>query len=185
MMEIRRISIQFAATIKRNRNSEEINLLNDIDIHERASQNNQSYNSEELSEKKIALEKLYNYQAQGAYVRTRAMYKVEGERPTKMFCALEKFNAVQKYVPQLIVEDEVGHEKTISKQMEVEQEIQRFYRDLYKNKDDKITIDSIHQFIDQNTIPDCMKLSECQKHHMEGKITVNEMTQYLKKLGIM
>ena len=182
MMEIRRISIQFAATKKRNRMAEEISLLNDIDILERAGQNNQDDNdSKELNDKRIALEKLYNYQVQGAYVRSRALYKVEGERPTKMFCALEKFNAVQKYVPQLIVEDEHGLEKTISKQIEVEQEIYRFYKDLYENKDDKITIDSLEEFLDQNIISDDIKLSEPQKRSMEGKITVNEMTQYLKK----
>ena len=60
----------------------------------------------ELNEKKVALEEINNHIAQGAYVRSRATYKVEGERPTKMFCELEKYNGVQKFVPQLIVEDE-------------------------------------------------------------------------------
>ena len=56
--------------------------------------------------KKAALETIYNYQAQGAYVRSRANHKVEGERPSRMFCALEKYNGTQKYVPQLIVSSE-------------------------------------------------------------------------------
>ena len=120
-------------------------------------------------------EQIYNYQAQGAYVRSRAVYKIEGEKPTKMFCALEKHNGTQKYVPQLIVENN-GQEYNITNQKGVEQEIYKFYKHLYKNKDDNIMFDSIDQFIGQDNISDNIKLSERQKESMEGKITVNELT---------
>ena len=74
----------------------------------------------ELDEKKVALEEINNHTAQGAYVRSRATYKVEGERPTKMFCELEKYNGVQKFVPQFILENEEQGAETIRNQKGVE-----------------------------------------------------------------
>ena len=104
----------------------------------------------ELERKKIALEKLYNYQVQGAYIRSRAKYKIEGERPTKLFCNLEKYNGVQKFVPQLIIKCENNEDKLINDQKSVEKEIFTFYRDLYKNKDNTIGDISIEQFLSCN-----------------------------------
>ena len=50
------------------------------------------------------MEEIIGYQAEGAYVRARAKYKVEGEAPTKFFCSLERHNAFQKYIPKLIID---------------------------------------------------------------------------------
>ena len=72
--------------------------------------------------KKEALEELYRYQAQGAYIRSRAISKVEGEQPTKFFCELEKYNGIQKYVPQILVEGRNGQEQAITDQNEVDKE---------------------------------------------------------------
>ena len=106
-MEIRHRTIQFSASLKRNREADEKELLNDIKILENNmfTTNNNDDIIAELEHKKESLEEIYNYQARGAYIRSRATYKLEGERPTKMFCALEKHNGIQKYVPQLIVEN--------------------------------------------------------------------------------
>ena len=91
LMEIRRDSILFSAEKKRNRLAEEQILINDIEILETQAQNSidpVNITSAELDRKRQALEKIYNYQAQGAYIRSRAAYKMDGERPTKMFCSL-------------------------------------------------------------------------------------------------
>ena len=80
-MEIRRISIQYASTKKRNQNYEEQKLLKDIDLLERRLQNNNGVNdhiADELELKKISLEDIYKHKAQGAYIRSRARYKTEG-----------------------------------------------------------------------------------------------------------
>jgi len=68
----------------------------------------------ELNEKRSELEQIYNYKAQGAYIRSRDSYKMDEEKPTKTFCALEKYNGVFKYVPQLIVKTENAGERLIS-----------------------------------------------------------------------
>ena len=75
--------------------------------------------NDRLQSKKIELAAIYEHQFQGAYVRARAKYKMEGEKPTRLFCSLEKHNAVQKYIPQLkVVKDNL--EVTIKEQKEVE-----------------------------------------------------------------
>ena len=81
LLEIRRVSIAFSAMKKRNRMAEEVSLLKDIEILENLSRTDPIEDTiNELNDKKEALEQLYNYQAQGAYIRSRAAYKVEGER---------------------------------------------------------------------------------------------------------
>ena len=53
-----------------------------------------------LQRKKIELEEIYSFEAQGAFVRAKTKYKIDGERPTKLFCSLEKHNGTQKYIPR-------------------------------------------------------------------------------------
>ena len=184
LMEIRHRTIQFSANLKRNREAEEKKLLNDIKLLENNMHTTDNNNDiiTELEQKKESLEEIYNYQARGAYIRSRATYKVEGERPTKMFCALEKHNGVQKYVPQLIVENKEGQESTINSQQSVEEEIFRFYNDLYLNKDYDLEHESIDQFFSPlNADYHGKKISEPEKQKLEGNITLEEMTKYLKK----
>ena len=83
---------------------------------------------DELGKKRTELEDMNNFEAQGAYIRSRATYKMEGERPTKMFCALEIYNGTLKYVPQLIIKDENNQEKIVTSQSEVENQILKFFK---------------------------------------------------------
>ena len=139
----------------------------------------QEQSQKELNTKKEAFEDLIKHEAEGAFVRSRVKYKLEGEKPSKLFCSLEKHNGVQRYVPQLLVEDEQGHEILINEQEEVEAEISRFYEDLFRNKDNPEAA-SIGSFLGAScdSLP---RLSETQKSNMEGKVTLEEMTNYLKK----
>ena len=101
----------------------------------------------ELDSKKIELEEIIKNEAEGAFVRSRAQYKLEGEKPSKLFCSLEKHNGVQRYVPQVLVDQGNGHEALIKEQSKVEGEIFRFYKDLFSNKDDQIQSQSIETFL--------------------------------------
>ena len=98
-----------------------------------------------------------------------------------MFCALEKYNGTQKYVPQLIVTLEDGSEKLITDQKEVEKEILDVHTDLFKCKDDLIEFDSVEEFLGAANCENIPKLNDMEKGKMEGKITLDEMTKYLKK----
>ena len=85
---------------------------------------------------------------------------MEGEKPSKLFCALEKHNGVQRYVPQLLVEKN-NQEILITEQKSVENEIFLFYKNLFSNKD-LAQSETVESFLDTScfNIP---KLSETQK----------------------
>ena len=78
--------------------------------------------SAELQEKKMELEDLIAYQAHGAWIRARAKYYIDGEKPSKLFCSLEKYNGVQKHIPKLQVVRN-GAQQDLLDQTSIEDEI--------------------------------------------------------------
>ena len=182
LMAIRRETIKFSSAKKRARQEKENLLLCDLEDLETRLHSVQ-YDSIQISEtiqvKRQELEELYSYQASGAYVRARARYKIEGEKPTKLFCSLEKYNAVQRYIPQLIIQKGEEYE-TLTKQKEIEGEIYQFYKNLFSCHDDD---DSNNKKIDDFVLEEaetCPKLSDLQKDSMEGLLTDAELTKYIK-----
>ena len=118
--------------------------------------------------------------AAGAQCRSRVKWQVEGEKPSRYFCNLEKYNALQKYIPQLkIKEMPNGNEKTVSQQQEVENEIYKFYKNLYRSQESNLKISTIDQFLGQEKI-NHPKLSQEQSLKLEGKLKVEEATKYMK-----
>ena len=98
----------YSSEKKQIRVAKEIKLLQAIEtLESQLSANSDPNNfhaiSADIQSKKLELEEIYFIQAQGAYVRARARYKIEGEKPSRLFCSLEKHNAVQKHIPKLIV----------------------------------------------------------------------------------
>ena len=179
-MEIRGATIKYSSEKKRSNKAKEQLLLSDIEILEKQLQSNPDIGEEhikELDDKKEAFENLIKYEAEGAFVRSRIKYKLEGEKPSKFFCALEKHNGLQRYVPQLLVEkvDGTGNE-VINEQVKIETEIQRYYKCLFSNKDNPDNI-SIESFLGPSSIS-IPKLSESQKVEMEDKISLEEITRY-------
>ena len=83
--------------------------------------------------KRNDLETIVAHQAQGAFVRARARYKIKGEKPTRLFCSLEKHNSIQKYIPKLKVLRN-NQEIILTEQRSIENEILGFYKDLFTKK---------------------------------------------------
>ena len=138
-LEIRGYSRAFSSKKKKDRKSKELLLGNEIEILEKQlAQNVRDDNYENINQvlqgKKIELENLCSYQAQGAYIRAKARYKIEGEKPSQLFCALEKHNAIQKHIPKLIVE-KGGLRTELTEQKAIEGEIHDYYREFFSNKD--------------------------------------------------
>ena len=84
-MEIRRESIIFSSVQKKKREAKELLIVNDIESLEAKMINLdddlfQEYNTK-LQAKKAELEEIVDYQAQGAMIRARARYAVDGEKP--------------------------------------------------------------------------------------------------------
>ena len=126
LMEIRRETISFSSRKKRDRQASEQLLLHSIEsletqlAAEQTEINFQNINTD-LQAKKIELENIYAIQAQGAFIRARARYKIQGEKPSRLFCSLEKHNAIQKHIPKLIVDcngqkQEITDQKGVAKE---------------------------------------------------------------------
>merc|ERR1712208_133009 len=120
LLEIRRETILFSAKKKKERQASELVLvatIEKLEIELAAEQNDVNFEAINA-----------NLQAKEAFVRARAQYKSEGEKPTRLFCSLEKHNAVQKHIPKLIVEkNEIKEE--ITEQKAIENELFKYYKD--------------------------------------------------------
>ena len=183
-MEIRGATIKFSATKKKNNAAREQLLIHDIEILHFQSQATAGHNpfiEDELTLKRNELETLLQVESEGAYVRSRAKYNLEGEKPSRLFCNLEKYNGVQKYVPQLLVPGQDGEEQLLDNQEPIENEILDYYKCLFSNKDDLLSNDSIESFLGSSA-PNFPKLNDAQSQTMEGNITLREITSYLKKM---
>lgn len=157
---------------KKERQASELVLvatIEKLEIELAAEQNDVNFEAinANLQAKKAELDNIYAFQAQGAFVRARAQYKSEGEKPTRLFCSLEKHNAVQKHIPKLIVEkNEIKEE--ITEQKGIENELFKYYKDLFAQKptEDK----DINDFLSPAAAASCPKLSDSQKQKMEKKL---------------
>ena len=175
----------FSARKKRERQAREMLLIHEIEALENDIAGEDTEDSEDferinaaLQTKKQDLEKINEYQAQGAFIRAKSKYKIEGERPTKLFCSLEKHNAIQKYIPKLKVVKE-NTECVLTEQKQIENEILDFYEDLFSAKSTDLS--EIKEFLPEEIANSCPKLSEHQKKQMEGLITLNEPNKLLEK----
>ena len=181
-LEIRRVTISFSSVRKKEKFAKELSILSEIEVLEKevaaATADSFQQINEKLAARKIELEDLYSYQAEGAAIRARARFQCEGEKPTKLFCSLEKHNAVQKHIPKLEVENN-GHKSILTEQSEVESEIYNYYQKLFTEK--PVEISEIDDFFTPEMRVTLPKISEKQKAKMEGLLTLDELTRYLKK----
>ena len=183
LLEIRRETIFFSSLRKRERLAQESILIQEIEtlenqICQELSEESFRHKNDILKVKKLEFEELNAYQAHGAFVRARVKYQVDGEKPSKLFCSLEKHNAVQKHIPQLKVEKD-NKEIILNDQKSIENEIYNYYRSLFAEKTTEIT--EIQQFLGPDLSNSCPKLSDFQKQKLEGLISLHELTLYLKK----
>ena len=132
LMEIRGATISFSAAKKKTRLSLQQKIAHEIEALEQNLQLNpndpQTFTDIQL--KRNQLEEIYKNEATGAFVRARTKHKVDGERPTRLFCSLEKHNGIQKYIPCLKVtqkENDREKEVTITEQKDIEAETVNFY----------------------------------------------------------
>ena len=137
-LEMRGVTIKYSSRVKKERSSKTNLLLHKLESLETAADRQTPEEEEELIDIKNSLEEIMKIEAEGAAVRSRAKYKLEGEKATRMFCTLEKYNGTQKFIPQLIVDSDDGLGRTIEEQSAIEDEIRRYYSNLYSNHDSAI-----------------------------------------------
>ena len=77
-------------------------LLHQLEELEAKAGNDMPDSSALLQTTREELENIFKMEAEGAAIRSRAKYKLDGEKATKLFGNLEKYNGWQKCIPQLI-----------------------------------------------------------------------------------
>ena len=108
------------------------------------------------------------------YVRSRARWVEEGEKPSHYFCTLESRNFTNKIIPRL----ECNDGTVIYEQSEILKETKSFYEQLYK-KSSVNTITDLHDELYNENIP---KLSNLESESLEGNITIKEASNTLFKM---
>ena len=156
LLEIRRETISFSSKLKRERLKKEEDLILEIETLETkiaAQQSEESFQvlNNNLLTKKLELENIFAYQAKGAFVRARAQYKLEGEKPSRLFCSLEKHNSTQKYIPKLVVQAN-DQKRDLTDQKSIEYEIYSYYRDLFAEKAVEDTSIKIFYLLSQHVL---------------------------------
>ena len=94
LLRIRGETIKFASIQKRKKSEQENRLVKEIANLE----SKLGHNLLIVEEKKVELEKLRERSIQGNIIRSRAQWLNEGEKPSKYFCSLEKYNYVEKTI---------------------------------------------------------------------------------------
>ena len=95
-----------------------------------------------------------------------------------LFCSLEKNFSAQKYISRLKVKRD-GVEVTLKDQNEIGEETQKFYKDLFSNKDDPDKVGEIGSFLNEGET-NYPKLTEAEAEAIEGHLTADELLRTLK-----
>ena len=196
LMKIREISIKYGSKKKKDLKTNELLLLHQLEQLEASlhlDPDNVALQAS-VKEKHVQIDEINKVEAEGAAIRCRAKYQVDGEKPTRFFYNLEKSNAAQKFIPSLFV-GEINpltgapvlnahgkqKEKEVVTQKEVENEARNFYRKLYSCKDNEITINTVEEFLGPH-VDACPKLTNAERESIEGELTMVELSNYLRKV---
>ena len=182
LLEIRGKTISYCAWKKKTKNAAQNLAIHRLELAEIASdkQPESTDLKKQLDLAKEEVDKYARKEAEGAECRARVQWRVDGEKPSKYFCNLEKFNALQKYIPRLKVKNSSNKETIITEQKKIELELYKFYQGLYRSQEAKLKILTIERFLETENSAH-PKLSENQAQQLEGTLTLEEATNYMKK----
>ena len=140
LLEIRGKSIEYCARKKKLKNQTQYLAIHRLEIAETSSDNDPSNTDlkAELIKAKAEVEEFAKQDLEGSLCRARTKWQVDGEKPSKFFCNLEKYNALQKYIPELKVRNDNNEEVTVKDQKSVDRELLKFYQNLYRSQENKL-----------------------------------------------
>ena len=168
LMEIRNVTLSFAAKKKKTLKENELKLESEIRLLENLT--NPS-DLEILEFKNTELIKLRQQKMKGAVIRSKANWIENGEKPSKYFCNLESRN----YFNKLMYEIELENGTRITNFDDILSETKNFYEKLYSKKD--IALCNFDEKISKNYKK---KLTDSEADTLEGEITYSELLQVLK-----
>jgi hypothetical protein len=126
LMELRGKSISYAAFKKRNNNTKEQSILENIrKIETQLNENN----LEELHILKTELNDLQQEKLEGNMIRARIQKIIDDEKASNFFCNLEKNSYLTKTISKLQTDEEL-----ITDQAKILKECEEFYSSLFQEK---------------------------------------------------
>ena len=129
LLEIRGKTISYCAWKKKCNTTAytlAVHRLESLEIASDKQPNNKTL-KQQLEQARIEVHNFAQKKTEAAAVRARLNWRLDGEKPSKFFCDLERHNALQKYIPQLKIKDKEGNDKVVREQKVVEREIFKFY----------------------------------------------------------
>ena len=106
-------------------------------------------------------------------VRARVQYLNESEKPTKLFCQLEKNNYQTKTIKRI----QLNNGSIIEDQETILETVANFYTNLFSKKN--VEDIELPNLIEEKVI---QKLSDIESQNLEGKLTTEELGHALKTM---
>ena len=170
-MEIRSITISFAARKAKEFRKQESDLQKRLGVIDKSISNscdNQNIEDKlkEFDKLKNEFNRLYEIKGKGAIFRSKTRCVAYGEKPTKYFFNMEKKSYNKKVISELKRSDG----KTVVNEQEIMTAIQTFYENLYSSDIDH----SNNVFYDFGRNLQFAKLSDEEMLDLDGEITLEE-----------
>ena len=173
LMTIRGKTIRFSSKLKKQQNTKETDLVHEIENLEKDP--NLSQLTDLLNDKKEELQEIRKIKLKGNMIRSRAQWLTQGENPTKIFCALENKNFLDKTIKKISNQNN----QIITNQEDILKELELYYTKLFESHDYELQdIDLEKLFASQNIT----KLTNDDRNKIQGKLTLNEVSMALKNM---
>ena len=127
----------------------------------------------------MELEILREKKVNGIKTRAKAKWQVEGGKSTRYFCNLEKRHYLEKPIPNLILDNDIG----TSDQNMIQSELQLFYKKIYSSTEPIINKSHVDLFFYSNN-PFITKPIKEEVVKCEGYLTFQECLFSLKNMKI-
>ena len=171
LLESRSKTIAFSSAVKKK----DINLEKELETQiEHLEYSNLETHFETIKNKKEQLQLLREKKLKGTLIRSRARWVEQGEKGSRYFCNLENRNFISKRMSSVIDRD--GNE--ITDFDEINNEVLKFYKQLYKSKENDIENIDLNVRLEEDT----PKLSDEEAIAIEGSITIKEAGEALKNM---
>ena len=172
LLRIRGEAIKYGSMKKRLSNQQQKQLEREIEQLETVTKDN-DLDLEKLESKKKELVEFRQKEMQGHLIRSRTQWVIEGEKPTKYFCALEHKNYMDKTIKCL----KTKNQTVTRKQEEILQEVKNYYEELFKSKDNMLHNFNLQTLLQGQNIK---RITDAEAKNIEGYLTVQEISYALK-----
>ena len=170
LLRLRGETIKYSTIKKKKRLKKEEELINEI-----AELEVNNIIDLNLENKRNELEKLREDKMNGVRIRSRANWLKDGERASKFFCNLEKYNFTEKTIKKLKVENGTN----IYDQKLILKEIKNFYEKLFAQQKSQNKELNLRSAIENYSLP---QLNESDVEKLEGKLMLTEISEALLRM---